>query len=197
MLAVRFTPGNSEALKLLGARFYIEGELHSFDVFLFDSYKVFMSPGPKGSQAVSYVYRWTVTPVSIGWVYLNMSSDPENPIYVSDDFYIAIAFTIDQNPRLGVDTIGPRSNRGWFVDNQTEIGWIPYSTYAEQNRLTDGNLMIRAVVGPLYENTTPTATTTATATAAASAWGFIATGLGVLAVAAVGVRHVRKNRQIR
>ena len=197
MLAVRFTPDNSTVQMLLRVRFYITGDLESFNVWLFDSSRQFITyarafGSDLGSQYVSDVYCWNVTPASIGWVDLNVMS-AVNPIFVADDFYVAIEFTVDQKPSLGVDTAGPRSNRGWFVDNQSINGWVEYSTYAEQHGLPQGNLMIRAVIAPLTEVTT----TTTAANSAPPGWKLpTATALAVLFLAVIGVWQVRKRRQV-
>ena len=129
MLAVRFTPNNSTLQILLGVRFYITGHLESFNVWVLDSNRIFLTYGrgtgsAPGSGVISRVYSWTVTPVSIGWVNLNVT-DATYPIFLPGDFYVAVQFT-SQNGSLGVDTSGPRSDRSWVVDNQTESGWVPY-----------------------------------------------------------------------
>jgi hypothetical protein len=199
MLAVRFTTDNNEMQHLLGARFYITGDLHNFSVRLFDSDRVFMSPPWQENQIVSLVYSWTVTPTSIGWVYLNATSFLRGgtaPIFVSGDFYFAIEFTVDQKPKLGVDTVGPRSNRYWFVDNQSTTGWIQYSAYALQHGLPDGNLMIRAVTESitapivttffLTTSAIPLWKTTTSMTSALAGWGFpAAIALTVLVILSV------------
>jgi uncharacterized protein len=205
MLAVRFTADAGNVEEVLGARFFIAGDLQSFNVYLFNSNRVFMSPPWRENQIVSLVYSWTVTPTSIGWVNLNVSSNVW-PIYVSGDFYFAIEFTVGEKPRLGVDTIGPRSNRGWFVDNQTVTGWTEYSAYAGRNGLPDGNLMVRAVIGsPLFgvaNTTTNTTTNTATnaptnITGALLGWGIPASiALAALAVIMVGVLQMRRRGNI-
>jgi hypothetical protein len=199
MLAVRFTPDNSTLQMLLGVRFYVTGDLESFNVWVFDLNRNFLtyglgsSPAP-GSQIVSRVYQWTVTPVSIGWVSLNVT-DAAYPIFLPDDFYVAIEFTVAQKPQLGVDTIGPSSARSWVAQNQTATGWIAYSTYAKQHGLPIGNLMIRADVSPLYNLTNGTTTTTGSAQEFPLSIVFPgATLLAILAVAAVGVWQVGKRR---
>ena len=186
MLAVRFTPNNNTVEMLQGFRFYIAGDLESFNVWLFDSNRLFIgytqsdtcdiSPSswtnPRDSLFSTIPYRWTVTPTSTGWVYLNVT-DYWNPILITNDFYVAIEFTIDQKPRLGVDTIGPSSKRSWFVANESDAGWIEYPTYAEQHGLPDGNLMIRTVTTSLPKvsttNKTQTSTQTSTRTPTISA----------------------------
>jgi hypothetical protein len=198
MLAVRFTSDNSTVQKLVGVRFYITAGLESFNVWAFDSNRQFLTysrgySGPSqnaGSQFQSSVWSWTVTPTSIGWVDLNVTSF-SNPIFVSGDFYLAIEFTVAQEPRLGVDTSGPKSNRSWLVENQSDSGWIPYSTYAEQNGLTDGNLMIRAVIGPLFTNTT-------TSTASTTPEWRIPTSIAIalFLVAVVAVWQLRKRSRV-
>jgi uncharacterized protein len=213
MLAVRFTAEAGNVEELLGARFYIAGDMQSFNLYLFNSNRVFMSRPWRENQIVSPVYCWTVTPTSIGWVDIDVSSNVW-PIYVSGDFYFAIEFTVGQKPMLGVDTIGPRSDRGWFVDNQTVTGWIEYSAYAGRNGLPDGNLMVRAVVGsPLFgvANTTantptntltntPTNTLTNTPTnitGALPGWGIPALiALAALVVVMVGVLQMRRRGSI-
>jgi len=200
LLAVRFTSDNSTMRTLLRVSFYIAAGLESFNVWAFDSDRNFLTysrgySGPSqnaGSQYISGVLSWTVTPASIGWVDLNVSNF-SNPIFVSGDFYVAIEFTVDQEPRLGVDTTGPKSNRSWVVENQTANGWIPYSTYAEQYGLTDGNLMIRAVTGPLFTNTT--GNTTTSTTRATPGWELpTSIAITIYLVAAVVVWQVRKRR---
>jgi hypothetical protein len=194
MLAVRFTPGNgTEVRKLVGVRFYVTGDLTSFNVWLFDSYRQFMiyslKEGPMGGSApISRVFRWTVTPASIGWVYCNVTSE-EHPLLVSDDFYAAIEFTVAQKPSLGVDTGGQGSNRSWFAENQSSNGWFEYATYANQHGFPSGNLMIRIVTAPLFEATTKTTTTEGVSIG----WTLPA-AVGVLVVAAVGVWLLRKSR---
>ena len=166
MLAVRFTPDNSTLQILLGVRFYITGDLASFNVWVFDSNRIFLTYGrgpgsAPGSSVITRVYSWTVTPVSTGWVSLNVT-DVTYPIFLPGDFYVALEFT-SQNSKLGLDTIGAISARSWVVHNQTTDGWIAYSTYAKQNGLPDGNLMIRADVSPIYNMMNEATTTTGAA----------------------------------
>ena len=198
MLAVRFTPDNSTLQMLLGVRFYIPTDLESFNVWVLDSNRVFLTYGrgtgsAAGSSVISRVYSWTVTNAPIGWVSLNVT-DADYPIFLPGDFYVAVQFT-SQSTKLGVDTTGKISARSWVVQNQTIIGWIPYSTYAKQNGLPDGNLMIRALISPIYalshwENTT---TNAAQAQGLPMAVVFSAgTILPLLAVLVVGVWQVRK-----
>ena len=203
MLAVRFTPDNSTIQMLLGVRFYITGDLASFNVWLFDSGRDFLTYGrafnAAGSQVVTRVYSWTVTPVSIGWVNLNVS-DRTYPIFLPGDFYVAVEFTTAQKPTLGLDTLGAKSNRSWFVDNQSAIGWVAYSSYAKQHGLPDGNLMIRADISPLYTLGHWTNATTSSAQSQVFPLGIImpaGTVLAVLAVAAVGVWQVGKRRHVK
>jgi hypothetical protein len=197
MLAVRFTPDNSTLQMLLGVRFYVTGDFESFNVWVFDSNRNFLTygrgPSAPGSQLVSRVYRWAVTPVSIGWVSLNVI-DVAYPIFLPDDFYVAIEFTVAQRPRLGVDIIGPNSARSWIAQNQTANGWTAYSTYAKQHGLPDGNLMIRAVVSPIYNLINGTTTTTGTAQEFPFAIVSSAT-VTIFAVAAVGIWQVGKRRR--
>jgi hypothetical protein len=198
MLAVRFTPDNSTGIQmLLGVRFYILGDLANISVFLFDHYGDFMvypiiSGPPGGSQLLSRVYRWRMAPTSTGWVDVNVT-DAMNPVFVSDDFYVAAEFNVAQKPSLGVDTSGPRSDRSWFVDNQTANGWVKYSDYAKQHGAPDGNLMIRAL-------TIPVAEVGAAAKAAKNAppdWIIPIVGLTVvLIVAAVAVLVLRKRGRL-
>jgi hypothetical protein len=144
-------------------------DLASFRVWVLDSDGAFFTSlrnhvGPNaGSQLSSDVPSWTVTPASAGWVNVNVT-DLSNPIIISGDFYLAIEFTTSQQPRLGIDTTGPKSNRGWFIGNQTVSGWIEYSAYARQQGLPDGNLMIRALTAPLYDTATTTTNTSGAAT---------------------------------
>jgi len=195
LLAVRFTSDNRTVQMLRRVRFYLTGDLASFNVYAFDSYRQFFTylhgyfgPSP-GSSYLSGVHSWTVTPASIGWNDLNVT-ELVNPIFISGDFYVAMEITVSERPRLGVDTTGPMSNRSWIVENQSEHGWIEYSAYATQNGLPDGNLMIRAVIGPLYTNTT---TSTPSATPAWQVPTSIAFAISL--VVAVGVWQVRKRRQ--
>jgi len=221
MLAVRFTPSVNAVEMLLGFRFYIAGDLASFNVWLFDSNRLFIgyaqydtcdispyswaNPCDLTSLSSDIPYRWTVTPTSIGWAYLNVT-DFWNPIFITNDFYVAIEFTVDQKPRLGVDTIGPRSSRGWFVANESDAGWIEYSAYSEQHGLPDGNLMIRTLTTSLPKASTTETTQTSTQTPsqpstipatiqtnAIPEWALlISTALACLIVA-VGVWHIRKH----
>jgi hypothetical protein len=152
MLAVRFTTDNGSVEMLRLLRFYIAGDLHSFNVYAFDSdqnfFLYYRHFGPsEGSQYVSDIYTWTATPNSTGWVDLNVTS--WNSIFVRGNFYIAVEFTVAEKPRLGVDTTGPESNRSFLVANMSS--WIGYSSYAEQHQLPAGSLMIRAEVAPVYE----------------------------------------------
>jgi hypothetical protein len=208
MLAVRFSSDNSTEQMLVGVRFYIAGDLQSFNVWLFDSQGAFIMTHPyvsdesggynPGDVPTPTPFTWTVTPASIGWVYLNTTSTFD-PVFVVGDFYVAIEFTVSQKPALGVDTTGPRSNRGWFVDNQTDSGWVPYSSYAEQHGLPDGNLMIRADISPIYDLTHWENTTTSAAQSQKFPLAIVApagTLLAVLVVAVVGVWQVRKRRHI-
>jgi hypothetical protein len=206
MLAVRFTPDKSTLQMLLAVRFYIMGDLESFNVWVLDSNRIFMAylppsdPGDVPAQIQSPVYSWTVTPASIGWVTLNVTS-ALNPIFLTDDFYVAIGFTVAEKPALGVDTTGARSNRSWFVDNQSDTGWVAYSPYAQQHGLPDGNLMIRAVTSPIFDLVRNTMTTTTMHAAQSHEFPLAilfpaGTVLAILAVAAVGVRQVRKRRHV-
>lgn len=225
MLAVRFTPNIHTVEMLLGFRFYIAEDPESFNVWLFDSNRLFMSYAQSDSCVISPVswaipcdlkslssdvpYRWTVTPTSTGWVYLNVT-DFWTPILITNDFYVAIEFTIDQKPRLGVDTIGPSSSRGWFVGNQSTQGWVKYSTYAEQHGFPDGNLMIRTVATFLPEvittETTQTSTQTTTQTPTQTStipmtiqtspipeWALLTSTAVACLIVAVGIWHTRKH----
>ena len=202
MLAVRFTPDNSTIQMLLGVRFYITGNLASFNVWLFDSTRSFMTYGrpfnAAGSQVVTRIYSWTVTPVSTGWVNLNVT-DADQTIFLQDDFYVAVEFTAAQKPTLGLDTLGAKSNRSWFVDNQSAIGWVAYSSYAKQHGLSDGNLMIRADISPIYDLTHWTNASTRTVQSQEFPLSVVFPAgvvLAVLLVAVVGVWIVGKRRQI-
>jgi hypothetical protein len=212
ILAVRFTQNRNTVQMLLGVRFYIAGDPESFNVWLFNSDKFFVS-GPQWDAAntcglpdFSYVpYKWTVTPTSTGWVYLNVT-DSQYPVIVAGDFYVAIEFTIAQQPSLGVDTTGPRSNRGWFVANESDSGWIEYSTYAEHHGLPDGNLMIRSVTTSWPEvgttktaqtsTQTPTQTTTISTTIQTSAmpgWTLLISTAFTCLIVAIGLWHTRRH----
>ena len=199
MLAVRFTPDNSTLQMLLGVRFYLTGHLESFNVWVLDSDRSFLTYGrafnAAGSQVVTRIYTWTVTPVSVGWVSLNVT-DAAYPIFLPGEFYVAIEFN-SQNASLGVDTRGAISNRSWFVGNQTDSGWVAYSSYAEQHGLPDGNLMIRADISPIYDLTHWTNATTSAAQSQEFPLTIVFPAgavLAVLVVATVGVWQVRKHR---
>ena len=199
MLAVRFTPDNSTLKVLLNVRFYVTGDLEPFNVWVFDSYRIFLTYGrglgsSPGSGVISRVYSWQVKPVSVGWVSLNVT-DVEYPIFLPDDFYVAIEFT-SQNGKLGVDTIGTNSARSWVVQNQSTNGWITYSAYANQHGLPDGNFMIRADVSPIYNMISQRTTTTSALLGFPLAIAFPAvTVLTVLIVVAVGVWQMGRRRQ--
>ncbi len=198
MLAVRFTPEKSTLQMLLDVRFYVTGDLGSFNVWVLDSYGNFLNYGKSdaapGSTVISRVYSWTVKPVSIGWVSLNVTK-VDYPIFLPDDFYVAIEFT-SQNSKLGVDTIGTNSARSWVVQNQTTNGWIAYSTYANQYGLRDGNFMIRADISPIYDMTNHATATPGPAQETPLAVAFRAgMALAVLTVVALGVWQVGKRRQ--
>ena len=196
MLAVRFTADNSTVQVLKGARFFITGSLADFRVWVFDSDREFFAAlhghaGPNaGSQFSSNVPSWTVTPASVGWVYVNVT-DMSNPIFVSGDFYIAIEFTVSEQPGLGVDTTGPKSNRGWFVGNQTINGWVEYSDYARQQGLPDGNLMIRALIAPLYGVVN---TTTIPTSAVSASELLVLITVVIVIVVTIGIWQVLKRR---
>jgi hypothetical protein len=201
MLAVRFTPDNSTGIQmLLGVRFYILGDFANFSVFLFDHSGDFMiyslvSGPPGGSQLLSRVYRWDVMPTSNGWVDVNLTQ-AQNPVFVSDDFYVAAEFNVAQKPSLGVDTTGPRSDRSWFIDNQTANGWTKYSDYAKQHGVPDGNLMIRALTIPVAE-VGAAAKAARAAENATPSWVLPIAGLiVVLIVAAVAVLTLRKRGRL-
>jgi hypothetical protein len=198
MFAVRFTPDIRDVEILLGVRFYIAGDPESFRVWILDSNRIFLTnirgyfgPAP-GSQLISSVRSWTVTPTSTGWNYLNVT-DVADPMFIADDFYVAIEFTAAQKPRLGVDTASPISNRGWYVDNQSTTGWIEYSTYAKEHGLAMGNLMIRASVSPIYNMTRGT-TTLSTGISLEMPASIV---LVILVAAAIGVWQIGKRRQVK
>jgi hypothetical protein len=121
-----------------------------------------------------------------------------------DDFYVAIEFPVGQKPGLGVDITGPRSNRNWFVGNQTVEGWIEYSAYAKQHGTPDGNLIIRAVVSTVFNPTNGTTTTASTTTsttsnsknAASTSELLLAIPTGILVIAAIGIWQLRKRHDI-
>jgi len=202
MLAVRFTSDNSTVEMLRRVRFYVTGDLQSFNVYAFDSDRQFFifylnfnlySPG---SQEVSRVHSWTVTPLSTGWVDLDLTGET-NPIFVAGDFYVAAQFTVAQMPKLGVDTTGLKTDRSWLVKNQTEWGWISYSTYAEQHGLADGNLMIRAVVARIPQGTNEsTSIAPNTNNAAPTSELFLAIPAAILVVASIGIWWVGKRRKV-
>lgn len=158
MLAVQFTSTTPQ--ELLGARFYITGELGNFTVRAFNSerryyyYQIYMTGG-------SYLYEpdgWDVAPNSTGWVDVDLS---DQTIFVTGDFYVALEFTTGMKPSVGVDTTTP-AHRSWYVKNNTY--WEEYSDFGKEHNLPDGNIMIRVVLG-LFPSTTETSTSSMTTSA--------------------------------
>jgi hypothetical protein len=149
MFAANFTPP-SGGMMLLGARVYVTGDLAPFKIRLFDSDEhMYTYIRPQGTFDLYFGWQWTVTPTVTGWVDVNVSNAE---IYVWSSFYVAVEFTVDMKPGVGLDTTNSQ-DRGWFIGNHTT--WIPYSSFAKSHNLPDGNVMIRALVAPIQPLTAP------------------------------------------
>jgi len=197
------TPDNSTLQMLLGVRFYVTGDLASFNVWVFDSYRDFLTYGrafnAAGSQVVTRVYGWTVTPGSIGWVNLNVT-DRTNPIFFQVTSMLPSSSPLPRNPHWVSTLLVQRVTVAGSSTIQSAIGWVAYSSYAKQHGVPDGNLMIRADISPLYALGHWTNATTSSAQSQVFPLGIVmpaGTVLAVLAVAAVGVWQVGKRRHVK
>jgi len=114
------------------------------------------------------------------------------PIFVAGDFYVAMQPLTAGGPALGVDTSGARSDRGWVISTEGTSGWFGYSQYAQQHGLPDGNLMIRAVLSPVYNPSGMGSVAASQFAAASQELAFIMISASV-AAAAVGLLLLAKH----
>lgn len=124
-LAVKFSlsPGLTEA-KLSAAKYYIALHPASFKVHIYDS-----------DGFTDLITPIEVTPTGIGWFDVNLS---QLDLTLNENFYITIELMESSKPFIGLDETKPHAGRSFQGEPDN---W---------KAISNGDLLIRAVVKPIY-----------------------------------------------
>jgi hypothetical protein len=127
--AVRFTPTMSG--RLMECTFFIYEDPAPVKIRVMDKNRINVIP------------PLTKTPTSLGWLHVDLSAF-QLPVTAQVDFYVAIEWTVANEPGLGTDLTGNPDGRSWFGQGGT----------LSQAPLDYGDFMIGAIVAAVSPDLT-------------------------------------------